>query len=194
MLPKRTIDSAGDQKTRIGRYLLLVTTMMVCCSGCGGGRTPEKAVPQGSAGITSPRDSESRASVTPGRTRDRADEKSAQSQFVVRLERDLDMHETAARALGRIGEPAVPELRRALTDADPSVRIQAAEVLARIGPEAEEAVPDLIEALDDENEEVRKAAARALGQIGPAAAAAVPALMRSMRESEELLPPSPNGK
>jgi HEAT repeat protein len=197
MLQGRTVGLGGDRPTGGRRYSFLVVVAAaaaVSCAGCGGGSTPQKATSPGSAGIDSPGDSDSQENASAGRSRDRGEEQQRSPQFVVRLERDLDMHETAARALGRIGEAAVPELQRALTDVDPSVRIQAAEVLARIGPEAEAAVPDLIAALEDENEEVRKAAARALGQIGPAAAAAVPALMRSMRQSDELLPPSrPNG-
>jgi len=187
------VGDKGHRRRCLAAALLLAATAAVW-AGCGGGSKSSEGTPQVAREIESPGSADSRSSRLANRNRRGDGDRQDSPPFVVRLERDLDMHETAARALGRIGAPAVLELRRALTDVDPSVRIQAAEVLARIGPQAEEAVPDLIVALDDENEEVRKAAARALGQIGPAAAAAVPALMRSMRESEELLPPSPNGK
>jgi len=174
----------------------MIVAAMAAGTGCGGGsRSPDSGSPASGKAAAQRGDGDLPVTAPARRVGSSDDAQSAQSRLVVRLERDLDMHETAARALGRIGAAAVPELRRALADGDPAVRIQAAEVLARIGPEAESAVPDLIVALEDENEGVRKAAARALGQIGPAAAPAVPALMRSMRESEELLPPSrPNGQ
>lgn len=116
---------------------------------------------------------------------------SAETSFVRRPYRAWEMREAAADALGRIGEPAVPELVRMLQDPDPALRRQAADVLARIGPRAGAAVPQLTLALDDADPQVRRSAARALGQIGPDAAAAVPTLMRILREDEEpaMLPP-----
>jgi uncharacterized UBP type Zn finger protein len=107
----------------------------------------------------------------------------ATPRLIVRDKRDWSLQETAARSLGRIGEAAVPDLTRQLTDSDPLIRKRAADVLARIGPQAEKAVPDLVEALEDEDEAVRKSAALALGQIGPGAADAVPALVRVMNET-----------
>jgi hypothetical protein len=95
---------------------------------------------------------------------------------------EWDMPETAAHALGRIGEAAVPQLTQALSDPNPLVRQRAADVLARIGPDAKDAVPALIRTLGDRDEEVRKAATRALGEIGPGAAEAVPRLIEALRE------------
>jgi len=199
MFQRRKHGFGGDPQAGRGRYSLVVVVVVAAaaanCTGCGGDSKPKKDMSRISGDATPQRDSDLRSNVPSGRAQTSADDRRNSSPFVVRLERDLDMHETAARALGRIGAPAVPELRRALADVDPGVRIQAAEVLARIGPEAESAVPDLIVALEDESEQVRKAAARALGQIGPAAAPAVPALIRSMRESDERLPPArPKGQ
>lgn len=91
----------------------------------------------------------------------------------IRRAEEWDLPETAIDSLGRIGAPAVPALIEALEHRDPIRRVQAATVLARIGPEAQQSVPALVELLDDEYERVRKAAARALGQIGPAAEDAV---------------------
>ncbi len=93
------------------------------------------------------------------------------------------LQETAIDALGRIGEPAVAALEQMLNEPAPESRVQAAYVLARIGPDAKKAVPQLIEALRDSNFEVRKAAARALGQIGPEAAPAVEALIKVIQET-----------
>ena len=81
-------------------------------------------------------------------------------------------------SLARIGAPAVPHVMALLGADDPTVRMQGANILAQIGPDAEAAVPALVARLRDPNPKVQKAAAHALGQIGPAAADAVPALLR----------------
>ncbi|MEQ8789096.1 MAG: HEAT repeat domain-containing protein [Pirellulaceae bacterium] len=99
---------------------------------------------------------------------------------------EWDMPETAAKALGRIGRAAVPQLAQALSDPNPLVRKRAADVLARIGPDAKDAVPVLIRTLGDRDEEVRKAATRALGEIGPGAAEAVPRLIEALREPQRI--------
>ena len=102
----------------------------------------------------------------------------------------LTEQETAADALGRIGAPAVPALMQALQSADVQVRVKAADVLGRMGPDANDAVPELIRLLDDPDERVRKTATRALGRIGPSAQSAVPALMRSLFQNS---PQPPTG-
>ena len=95
------------------------------------------------------------------------------------------LEETIELALGRIGPAALPSILPLLSDPDPEMRIAAAEVIARIGPEAEGAVPALTALLADEDEDVRRAAARALGEIGPAAASAVPALLESLQGAHQ---------
>jgi len=97
---------------------------------------------------------------------------------------DWSLKETAADALARIGESAVPSLAQALAAPEVSVRLNAARALARIGPEAKSAVPALVTALNDADPLVRITAARALGQIGADASSAIPALIRAM-ESEK---------
>jgi hypothetical protein len=90
--------------------------------------------------------------------------------------------ETAAHALGRLGAAAAAEVTALLADPDPAVRLRAAEILARIGPEAATAVDPLVRILEqDPDPGVRKAAAFALGQMGPEASPAVPALMELLR-------------
>ncbi|MEM8677858.1 MAG: HEAT repeat domain-containing protein [Planctomycetota bacterium] len=101
---------------------------------------------------------------------------------MIRPYTDWDMEQTVRDSLRRIGAPAVPRLRMLLQSDDPAQREQAAELIARIGPEASAAVPDLIAALEDSSPKVRKTAARALGQIGPEAAPAVEALFRIIQE------------
>ncbi len=88
-----------------------------------------------------------------------------------------DLEKTAIDSLGRIGAAAVPALVQSLQQPNPETRLQAANVLGRIGPDAQAAVPELVRALRDPNLEVRKAATRALGQIGPAAEEAVAPLL-----------------
>lgn len=101
---------------------------------------------------------------------------------VMRAFRDWGVRETAADALARIGDAAVPSLVETLQDPDRDVRAQAARALARMGPRAEPAIPALIAALNDSDKEVRMGAARALGQIGPPAAEAVPDLIKAIKD------------
>jgi hypothetical protein len=98
--------------------------------------------------------------------------------------------QAAADALGRIGPPAVPQLVEALHSPDAEVRLQAAQVLARMGSDARDSVPHLVDLLDDPDERIRKTAARTLGRIGPDAGAAVPALMRTLLQPAPTPPPT----
>ncbi len=69
-------------------------------------------------------------------------------------------------------DQVVAALTGALRDEDAFVRRDAAQALARIGPDARDAAPALTTAaLKDRNLHVRKAAAQALKQIDPDAAA-----------------------
>jgi HEAT repeat protein len=100
----------------------------------------------------------------------------------IRAFREWGVRETAADALARIGDAAVPALVDTLHDPDQEVRAQAAQALARMGAKAAPAVDALVHALDDPNEEVRRGAARALGQIGSEAEEAVPALIKAIKD------------
>lgn len=106
----------------------------------------------------------------------------ALSVRTVRAFREWGVRETAADALARIGDAAVPALIETLADPEDDVRAQAARALARMGAKAEPAVPALIAALNDANRDVRQGAARALGQIGSAAEEAVPALIEAIKD------------
>ncbi len=100
------------------------------------------------------------------------------------LVREWTVKETAADALARIGEPAIPQLAELLDDPNPTVRMHAARALGRMGSQARPAVPKLVAALEDPEPDVQRAAARALGQMGPAAKDAVPALIRVIKRPE----------
>ena len=105
------------------------------------------------------------------------------SPFIVQPYSQWGLQETVVDSLGRIGKPAVPALVRMLRHPETDRRIQAADILARIGPQAEEAVPGLVEALEDPDPRVRKAVVRALGQIGSGASQAVGPLLHVLEES-----------
>src|SRR5207248_6632930 len=91
-------------------------------------------------------------------------------------------------SIARFGERAVPVLADMLDNVDldewsaenvsaqcgSRARIQAALLLAKLGPEAKAAVPALVRALKEKDPFIRDAAARALGRIGSAPKAAAP--------------------
>jgi HEAT repeat protein len=76
----------------------------------------------------------------------------------------------------------LPSLVEALKDKDPDVREAAAYAIGNIGPAAIGVVPSLIKALKDENPDVREAAIYALGGFGSAAASAIPALIKALKD------------
>ena len=83
---------------------------------------------------------------------------------------DLKARLQALQRLGRLGPraaPAVPALLAGLSDRDPKVRKDTADVLHRIGPPARPAVPALVSALNDPDSGVRAAAAWALQVAKP---------------------------
>ena len=71
----------------------------------------------------------------------------------------------AIDALGKIGKPAVPALKLALSDEDRRMRERAARALGRMGEPARDAVSDLTRALDDPSFVVRAVAAESLGNV-----------------------------
>ena len=96
-----------------------------------------------------------------------------------------DVHLTAARALGIIGQDAtevVPLLDEALRGSDMGVSMEAATALGKIGKDS---VPFLIRDLKHERAPVRHMAAYALGQVGTNAAPAIPALIERFDDADE---------
>lgn|GEM_PF-1649183 len=76
------------------------------------------------------------------------------------------------------------QLDLALTDEDATVRKNAANSYAELGPQAVSSVSRLIKAVRDSDPEVRKAAASAFYFIGPDGAEAIPTLLDVMRHDE----------
>ncbi|MBC7816629.1 MAG: HEAT repeat domain-containing protein, partial [Planctomycetaceae bacterium] len=83
----------------------------------------------------------------------------------------------AANALGRIGSPAISQLRTALRDTDVNVRHYSLEALGAIKVKAKVAIPDIIPLLHDTDSRVSESAATALGAIGDDDPTAVAALI-----------------
>lgn len=76
-------------------------------------------------------------------------------------------------------------LIKQLADGDWKVRAGAADVLAKLGPDAGPAVPALIEAARDKHKSVRVCAIVALARIGPQAETAVPVLIDVLADPVE---------
>ncbi len=90
---------------------------------------------------------------------------------------------TAKLVLSTIGAPAVPDLIRALSNAeDDQHQGLAAETLGRIGADAASAVAPLNQALNSDHLHVRRLAAEALGRIGAAAEPAVTNLLKKLAD------------
>jgi hypothetical protein len=102
-----------------------------------------------------------------------------EAALVERPYTEWTVSETAAEALARTGTAALPELAQRLQSSSAAARLSAAQMIARIGPDAARSI-DLLEALVDrlenpqEQPNVRRACARAIGQIGPALTPAPP--------------------
>jgi HEAT repeat protein len=93
---------------------------------------------------------------------------------------DERVRSRAGMALKGVGvtEKFIPDLIDALRIPDKQMRVEAAQALWDLGPEAKAAVPALIEALQDQDEAVRVSVILTLGIMGPDAKAAIPALKR----------------
>ena len=97
-------------------------------------------------------------------TTDEATQKRIEELITQLGDKNWRVCQSAARTLGRIGQPAVEPLIKALNDTNSRGRGYAALALARIGDP--QAVQSLIKALGDKRASVRSAAAIALGEIG----------------------------
>ena len=98
-------------------------------------------------------------------------------------DKNLQVRRSAADVLRQIGPPAIPALVKALKDSDANVRSIAAYVLGKIGAKAKTALPQLVPLLTDSNAKVRSSAASALGGIGAEAQTAVPQLVPLLTDS-----------
>jgi HEAT repeat protein len=110
------------------------------------------------------------------------------TQLIAKLsDRPATARKTAAIKLGMCGPAAWKAgtaLRKCLSDADPTVRLQAAHALWRIDQQATAIVPKLIEMQGTNSPAIRVGAVSVLGEIGPAASVALPALSRMLAGSE----------
>lgn len=110
----------------------------------------------------------------------------AATQILTALLNDREgwLRQTAADALGKIGEPSVePFLIQTLRDPEPAVRAAAVRSLGRLSPKSQGAGAVLLSLLRDPDLAVRRAAAQALGTIdGPAALA--PAVAAHLTDSD----------
>jgi HEAT repeat protein len=86
--------------------------------------------------------------------------------------------------LGKIGEPAVPQLKEALAAKEYRLKRGAAEALALMGKEAADAVEPLGKLLAAQEGDLRGVAARALGRIGPDAKATAATLVKLLDDSD----------
>jgi HEAT repeat protein len=98
-------------------------------------------------------------------------------------DKNLLVRRSAALVLAKIGPPAIPDLAKALNNPDADVRSRAASALGGIGPEAKTALPQLVFLLQDSNAKVRSSAASALGGIGAEAKTALPQLVFLLQDS-----------
>jgi len=92
-----------------------------------------------------------------------------------------DIQCAAEEAVNRVGQPAVPALLKAIRSPMSSMRIKAAQSLAKIKPPSKETIASLIAAMDDEDTDVQRAAIRALGAHGEHAKAAMPRLVEKTK-------------
>jgi HEAT repeat protein len=86
-------------------------------------------------------------------------------------------------ALGKIGEPAIPALKVALTAKEYRLRRGAAYALAMIGPAAAETIDPLAKMLTAPEADLRSLAARALGKIGKEAKPVAPEILKLLDDS-----------
>ncbi len=114
----------------------------------------------------------------------RADDSAVEPHLKGLKSKDVATRIKAARSLGVGGEKAVPALIEALSDADPGVRLAAAQALGRIGPAAKDAAPALIKAIFDKDVTLRRAARSALRDLQAPSDIVIPVFVKMLEEAE----------
>ena len=89
---------------------------------------------------------------------------------------DANLRYGASLALVRLGDQAVPALRKSLASTSLDQRVWSAFTLGEIGPAAAASAKDLTALLESSDAALRAAAAEALGKLGAASPASVGAL------------------
>jgi HEAT repeat protein len=99
--------------------------------------------------------------------------------------REEPVRRFAAIALEAIGRPAVAALRKHGLKSDSArQRVESAQVLGGLGPDADDAVGDLVELLNHDSPGSRASAARALGRIGLADPRVLGHLRKRVRDDD----------
>ena len=91
----------------------------------------------------------------------------------------------AGNVLAALGLPAVPYLSAALADKNPTVGVESAKILGRIGPSAREAIPLLVPALSAPDWKLRESATEALGKIRVGGTEVITALTARLQDERE---------
>jgi HEAT repeat protein len=94
------------------------------------------------------------------------------------------VQDEAARAIAKVGPPAIPVLERLLQDDEPQARKRAAAALGSMGPPAKAVRDALIAALNDADADVRLTAAESLWAITGEAEPIVPTLVNALSSDD----------
>lgn len=90
----------------------------------------------------------------------------------------------ALMRMDKVSEKELKPIAKLLTHADLMTRVQAAQALGTIGPEAKPVVPDLIKALSDKEPMMRHWVALALGSVKSRPNDTIPALVTALGDKE----------
>lgn len=90
----------------------------------------------------------------------------------------------ALDAMARTGKIAIPLVADCLSEQDPAVRIKAAEILAKMGPDARNTVPALLDAARRADLTTRVALAGHLVKLDPVNDAVIPILIDAFKTSD----------
>ncbi|MDF1663097.1 MAG: HEAT repeat domain-containing protein [Planctomycetota bacterium] len=92
----------------------------------------------------------------------------------------------AARALSRIGKPALPFLIGTLRTGSPRARRHTLQALRDLGPISLPALPIIEDSLADPDRKIRNAALSALGELGPPAIRTIPKILELIKTEESV--------
>jgi HEAT repeat protein len=103
---------------------------------------------------------------------------------------DMTQRIAVCRPLRRLGPPAKPPLKQALTSSSRQLQLNAMAALGILKPTDDDIIQTLVAYLDDKEERVRREAILALANVGPPAKDACTdkllAILNNMKENETL--------